>query len=364
MTFIVYYLLNSSRCCVEINIRRRALQRNILKFCVQLLISYCSFNDHRFPKFDTMDVFITFMNGTTFSLSVELNATVEKLKNLIQIKHGTPSARQRLSVQNGQRPMTDESRTLAEYGVRSGSTVIVLVTEPGPIQVFLKTEKGVTHTYEITPGETVSFPDPSLSSPVSPGCALEVVTVLCSVVDIVLYFFNNLHRFPRFATMELFIKFMNGQTFSLSVELNATIKTLKNLIQIKQGTPSARQRLSVQNGQRRDLTDESRTLAEYGVSSGSTVIVLVTEPGPIQVTEPGPIQVFLKTEKGKTHTYEITPGETVSEFKRKVFNKERVPVDQQRLIYKGRQMEDGKKLEDYGVKNESTIDLTLRLRGG
>ncbi|XP_072565122.1 polyubiquitin-like isoform X2 [Paramormyrops kingsleyae] len=164
--------------------------------------------------------------------------------------------------------------------------------------------------------------------------------------------------------MELFIKFMNGQTFSLSVELNATIKTLKNLIQIKQGTPSARQRLSVQNGQRRDLTDESRTLAEYGVSSGSTVIVLVTEPGPIQVTEPGPIQVFLKTEKGKTHTYEITPGETVSEFKRKVFNKERVPVDQQRLIYKGRQMEDGKKLEDYGVKNESTIDLTLRLRGG
>ncbi|XP_072565124.1 polyubiquitin-like isoform X3 [Paramormyrops kingsleyae] len=149
---------------------------------------------------------------------------------------------------------------------------------------------------------------------------------------------NKKVRFPRFATMELFIKFMNGQTFSLSVELNATIKTLKNLIQIKQGTPSARQRLSVQNGQRRDLTDESRTLAEYGV--------------------------FLKTEKGKTHTYEITPGETVSEFKRKVFNKERVPVDQQRLIYKGRQMEDGKKLEDYGVKNESTIDLTLRLRGG
>ncbi|XP_072565121.1 polyubiquitin-like isoform X1 [Paramormyrops kingsleyae] len=172
---------------------------------------------------------------------------------------------------------------------------------------------------------------------------------------------NKKVRFPRFATMELFIKFMNGQTFSLSVELNATIKTLKNLIQIKQGTPSARQRLSVQNGQRRDLTDESRTLAEYGVSSGSTVIVLVTEPGPIQVTEPGPIQVFLKTVNGTIHTYEITPGETVSEFKRKVFNKEHVAVDQQRLIYEGRQMEDGKKLEDYGVKNESTIFLILRL---
>ncbi|XP_023689130.2 polyubiquitin-like [Paramormyrops kingsleyae] len=155
--------------------------------------------------------------------------------------------------------------------------------------------------------------------------------------------------------MDVFITFMNGTTFSLSVELNATVEKLKNLIQIKHGTPSARQRLSVQNGQR-PMTDESRTLAEYGVRSGSTVIVLVTEPGPIQV--------FLKTEKGVTHTYEITPGETVSEFKRKVFNKERVPVDQQSLIYKGRQMEDGKNLEDYGVKNESTIFLNLRLRGG
>nr|XP_023689131.1 polyubiquitin-like [Paramormyrops kingsleyae] len=156
--------------------------------------------------------------------------------------------------------------------------------------------------------------------------------------------------------MDLFIKFLNGQTLRLSVELNTTIEKLKNLIQIKQGTPSARQRLSVQNGQRRDLTDESRTLAEYGVRSGSTVIVLVTEPGPIQV--------FLKTVNGTIHTYEITPGETVSEFKRKVFNKERVAVDQQRLIYEGRQMEDGKKLEDYDVTNESTIFLTLRLRGG
>uniref|UniRef100_A0A3B3QUY2 Ubiquitin-like domain-containing protein n=1 Tax=Paramormyrops kingsleyae TaxID=1676925 RepID=A0A3B3QUY2_9TELE len=81
----------------------------------------------------------------------------------------------------------------------------------------------------------------------------------------------------------------------------------------------------------------------------------------VLVTEPGPIQVFLKTVNGTIHTYEITPGETVSEFKRKVFNKEHVAVDQQRLIYEGRQMEDGKKLEDYGVKNESTIFLILRL---
>ncbi|XP_048842680.1 polyubiquitin-like [Brienomyrus brachyistius] len=163
--------------------------------------------------------------------------------------------------------------------------------------------------------------------------------------------------------MGLIIKFMNGQTISLSVELNTTVDQLKKEIEIKQGTPSARQRLSVQNGQRTDLTDGSRTLAEYGVRSGSTVIVLVTEPASIQ-TQSAPIQVFLKREKDAMHTYEIAPGETVLEFKKKVFNKEHVPVDQQRLIYGGRQMEDHKKLEDYGVKKQSTIFLTLRLRGG
>ncbi|CDQ66379.1 unnamed protein product [Oncorhynchus mykiss] len=84
----------------------------------------------------------------------------------------------------------------------------------------------------------------------------------------------------------------------------------------------------------------------------------------VLITEPTHIQVFLKNEKGQTHTYEVVSGETVTQFKAKVQNKEGVPADQQRLIHEGKQLDDRKKLEDYGVRNLSTIHLTLRLRGG
>uniref|UniRef100_A0A4W5NCX3 ISG15 ubiquitin like modifier n=1 Tax=Hucho hucho TaxID=62062 RepID=A0A4W5NCX3_9TELE len=104
------------------------------------------------------------------------------------------------------------------------------------------------------------------------------------------------------------------------------------------------------------LSDDSKTLSDYGLHSGSKVMVLITEPAHIQV--------FLKNEKGQTHTYDVVPGETVTQFKAKVQNKEGVPANQQRLIHEGRQLEDGQKLEYYDIRNQSTIHLTLRLRGG
>uniref|UniRef100_A0A8C3ZL88 Ubiquitin-like domain-containing protein n=1 Tax=Denticeps clupeoides TaxID=299321 RepID=A0A8C3ZL88_9TELE len=101
---------------------------------------------------------------------------------------------------------------------------------------------------------------------------------------------------------------------------------------------------------------DSRTLVSHGLQHGSQVMVLITQAQPFQV--------FLKNDKGQVHTYDVTREETVSSFKQKVFNKERVPLSQQRLIYNGRQMEDGGTLSQYNVGPESTIFLELRLRGG
>ncbi|XP_018604504.1 ubiquitin-like protein ISG15 [Scleropages formosus] len=156
--------------------------------------------------------------------------------------------------------------------------------------------------------------------------------------------------------MELIITFMNGNSLALNVDPNITVSQLKGLIETRAGVSHAKQQLCCQNGQKVELSNEHSTLLEYGLRSGSTVSVLIVEPHPFQV--------FLKNEKGQTHTYEVAPGETVEMFKKKVYNKERVPMDQQRLIYEGKQMEDNRTLEFYGVKREGTIYLTLRLRGG
>jgi ubiquitin len=76
------------------------------------------------------------------------------------------------------------------------------------------------------------------------------------------------------------------------------------------------------------------------------------------------MEIYVKTLTGRTLTLKVKNDMTIKTIKQFITSNDGIPVEQQRLIFAGKQLEDGKTLTDYGIRTESTMHLCLRIRGG
>lgn len=75
-------------------------------------------------------------------------------------------------------------------------------------------------------------------------------------------------------------------------------------------------------------------------------------------------QIFVKTLMGKVRSLDVSSGDTIDMVKLKLQDKEGIPADQQRVIFKGRQLEGWQTVGDSDIREGDHLHVVLRLRGG
>lgn len=153
----------------------------------------------------------------------------------------------------------------------------------------------------------------------------------------------------------MFVSMLSGGNISLRVSPSDTIDKVKTMIFNKKGIPLASQELMLLG----NLLEDGNTLEHYSIVGGNTIYLTR-----LKYDKKAGMGIFIKSLCGKTITLVVQSSDIISDVKTQLQELEGLPIDEQRLIFEGKQLLDEWTLSDYNIQQGSTLHLVRRLCGG
>lgn len=322
-----------------------------------------------FPRFHgSMQVLVKTVSGAVIPLEADPWDTIENVKAKIQFKDGTPSDQLRLicSGRADELEELEDGRTLRDYAIQSGASLHLVQCANDSFEIFVTiTWMKEVRTLDVKPRDTIDEVKAKLCRkegiPPHGLCLIFAGKQLEGGRRLMDYHIR--HRSKLDVCLPLLedplyiiVESLSGTTFRIAVDPGDTIYVVKVRIKEEEDIPLDEQHLALSDGQQKVALEDGRTVRDYKIESDAVIHLMLPLPKRMQI--------FIKFLFDKTIFLKVTSWDTVDTVKARIQDKVGYPPDKQHLIFAGKELEDGRTLNDCKIVPESILYCIRSMRGG